>query len=242
MNVFLKAAFLAAASTLAVTAVAPPAVAQSKLGIATANLRGAIANCNAYRTALSQIQVTYKAQIDARDSRQKVLQAELNALAVAYEAEAKKPGANEKTVAPSAKAFQDKQAAAQAEIGKLSQQIELSLAYVEDQISLKIDDAVKGAMETSKVDLLLTPEAVIARAGTTDISRAVIDQLNTLVPSVQIVPPANYQPGQLVNQQQNARAAAAQQTGAAPAAPVTVPGKAAAPGKTPAPKPQPESR
>ncbi|NJM50581.1 MAG: OmpH family outer membrane protein [Sphingomonadales bacterium] len=218
MKIFMKAAMLAAISTVAVTATAPVAVAQSKKGVAVANLPRALGLTNAYKTALSQIQVTYKAQIDARDSRQKVLQAELQALAVAYEAEAKKPNATEASVRPSAEAFQKKQSAAQQEVNQLSQQIDLAVAYVEDQITVKLDDAVKTAMEKKNVDLLLKPDAIIARTGTADITQAVVDELNISVPSVQIVPPADYQPGSLVQAQQRAliQAAQAQQSAAQP--------------------------
>ncbi|MFC4291841.1 OmpH family outer membrane protein [Sphingorhabdus arenilitoris] len=218
MKMLIKAAMLAAISTVAVTATVPAATAQSKKGVAVASLPRAIALTNAYKTALSQIQVTYKAQIDARDSRQKVLQAELQALAVAYEAEAKKPNATEASVRPSAEAFQKKQAAAQQEINQLSQQIDLAVAYVEDQITVKLDDAVKAAMEKKNVDLLLKPDSIIARNGTSDITQAVVDELNVSVPSAQIVPPADYQPGSLVQAQQRAliQAAQAQQSGAQP--------------------------
>jgi Skp family chaperone for outer membrane proteins len=210
MKILLKAAMIAAVSTLAMTATAPSVMAQSKLGVATANLRGAIANSNAYKVAIQQMQVTYKPQIDARNAREQVLQTELKALASAYEVEAKKPGATEKSVTPTAQAFQKRQAEVQNELAQMSQQIDLALAYVDDQISLKIDPAVKTAMDKKKVDLLVNPEAVIARAGTVDISRAIVDEINILVPSVQIVPPAGYQPGQLVAEQQRAAAAAAQ--------------------------------
>jgi Skp family chaperone for outer membrane proteins len=218
MKILLKAAMIAAVSTMAMTAAAPAVMAQSKLGIATANLRGAMAASNAYRVAVEQMQVTYKPQIDARNARQQALQTELQALAATYEAEAKKPGANEKSVTPSAQAFQKRQGEAQNEIAQLSQQIDLALAYVDDQISLKLDAAVKTAMEKKKVDVLLNPEAVIARAGTADISKAIVDEINLLVPSVQIVPPAGYQPGQLVAEQQRAAAAAAQPAVTPPAA------------------------
>jgi Skp family chaperone for outer membrane proteins len=210
MKILLKAAMLAALSTLAVSASSEVVFAQSKLGVATANLRVSTARSNAYRLAVDQMKVTYKPQIDAREARQQVLQTELQALAAAYETEAKKPGATEKSVTPSAQAFQKRQAEAQQEISQLSQQIDLALAYVDDQINLKIDDAVKKAMEKKKVDILVNPEAVIARAGGVDISSAVTDEINVLVPNVQIVPPAGYQPGQLVAQQQQAQAAAAQ--------------------------------
>ena len=221
MKILLKAAMLAAVASMALTATAPAVLAQSKLGIATANVRGAVVNTNAHRTAVEQMKVTYKPQIDARSAREKSLQSELQILAAAYEAEAKKPGATEKSVTPTGQAFQKRQGEAQAELAQLSQQIELALVYIEDQINLKIDAAVKTAMEKKKVDLLVNPEAVIARAGTVDITKAIVDELNVLVPSVQIVPPTGYQPGQLVAEQQRAAAAAAQPQTPAPAQPTS---------------------
>jgi Skp family chaperone for outer membrane proteins len=221
MKILLKAAMVAAVASITLTATAPAVLAQSKLGIATANVRGAVVNTNAHRTAVEQMKVTYKPQIDARTAREQTLQAELQVLAAAYEAEAKKPGATEKSVTPTGQAFQKRQGEAQAELAQMSQQIELALVYVEDQINLKIDGAVKTAMDKKKVDLLVNPDAVIARAGTVDITKAIVDELNVLVPSVQIVPPAGYQPGQLVAAQQRAAAGAAQPQTPAPAQPTS---------------------
>src|SRR3546814_16637602 len=69
--------------------------------------------------------------------------------------------------------------------------------------------------------LLLSPEAVLARENNVDITDAVVTELNRLLPSVSITPPAGYQPGQLVQQKNQAamNAARAQQgAAAAPAA------------------------
>ena len=63
--------------------------------------------------------------------------------------------------------------------------------------------------------------AVLARETNVDITDAVVTELNRILPSVTITPPAGYQPGQLVQQrnQQLMDAARAQQGTAAPAAP-----------------------
>lgn len=221
MKLLLKAAMAATVLTSAPVMMATPAAAQSRLGVAIANLPLAIAATNAYRTARDQMRVTYKAQLDAFEARAKALQPEMEKAANAYKAAASAPNATEKTVAPAAQAYQAKQAAAEQELSKLSAPTELALAYVEDQIQVKMDEAIRKAMEKQKVDLLISPEAVLARSGTVDITKAIVDELNVTVPSVQIVPPANYKPGQLTAEANKARMeaakAAAQPAGAKPA-------------------------
>ncbi|MBA4747530.1 MAG: OmpH family outer membrane protein [Sphingopyxis sp.] len=198
----MKKLFAATALAAATLTVAPlfavPAAAQSKTGIAVADVRVAAARSNAFTTAAQQIETTYKAQIDARDSRAQTLQAELNLLVAKYNEEARKPTPNQATVQAAAKAVQDKRTAATAEISQLGQQVDLAIAYVEDQISLRMNEAIRAAMKRLKVDLLLNPEGVLAREPAVDITDAVVADLNAILPNVGIVPPAGYQPGQLV--------------------------------------------
>src|SRR3546814_8466427 len=84
-----------------------------------------------------------------------------------------------------------------------------------------MNEAIKAAMAAKKVDLLVSPEAVLARENNVDISDAVVTELNRILPSVSTASPAGYQPGQLVQQRNQAamNAARAQQgAAAAPAA------------------------
>ncbi len=200
MKKLLTATALAAATLSVSPMLAAPADAQSKAGIAVADVRVAAAKSNAFTTAMQQIEVTYKAQIDARDTRAQTLQAELNLLVAKYNEEARKPTPNQAAVQAAAKAVQDKRTAANAEVGQLGQQVDLAVAYVEDQISVRMNDAIRAAMKRLKVDLLLNPEGVLAREPGVDITDAVVADLNAILPSVGIVPPAGYQPGQLVQQ------------------------------------------
>jgi Skp family chaperone for outer membrane proteins len=205
-------------------------------GIATANQEVAMLRTNAYRVAMEQMAVTYKAQIDARDGRARTLNAELQAMGLKIEEDSKKPAnqANPKLLEPAVKAFQSKQQAAQAEVQQLSGQIDLALAYVEEQLSLKESEAIRAAMRKNKIDMLIAPNVIIARENTVDITAALTDEYNVLVPQVQIVPPAGYRPGALIAQaEQAARAAAGAQTPAAPTAPVV---------GTPPPAAQPDGR
>jgi Skp family chaperone for outer membrane proteins len=199
---------------------AAPAAAQAR-STAVADVRVAAAKSNAFTTASQQIQTTYKAQIDQQESRGQTLQAELNVLVAKYNEEAKKTPQNQAALQAAAKAVQDKRQSASEELGRIGAPVDLAIAYVEDQISVRMNEAIKAAMTAKKVDLLLNPDAVLARETNVDITDAVVTELNRILPNVTITPPAGYQPGQLVQQrnQQLMDAARAQQGTAAPAAP-----------------------
>jgi Skp family chaperone for outer membrane proteins len=210
----LLAATAMAVATLSVSPMlAAPAAAQSKTGIAVGDVRVAAAKSNAFTVAMQQIETTYKAQIDARDARAQTLQAELNVLVARFNEEQRKPTQNRPALEAAAKAVQDKRTAANAEVGQLGQQVDLAVAYVEDQISVRMNEAIRAAMKRLKVDLLLNPDAVLAREANVDITDAIVADLNAILPNVSIAVPAGYQPGQLVqakNQEMVAAARAAQ--------------------------------
>jgi Skp family chaperone for outer membrane proteins len=224
----MKKIFTASALAIAALSVSPmfaaPAAAQAR-AVAVADVRAAAAKSNAFTVASQQIQTTYKAQIDQQETRGQTLQAEMNVLIAKYNEEAKKSPQNQTALQAAAKAVQDKRQAAQDELGKIGEPVELALAYVEDQISVRMNEAIKAAMTAKKVDLLLQPDAVLARENNVDITDAVVVELNKILPSVTITPPAGYKPGQLVQQrnQQLMDAARAAQPGAATPAAGTPP-------------------
>lgn len=219
----MKKILVASALAVATLSVSPilsaPALAQAK-GVGVADVRAAAARSNAFQTASTQIETTYKAQIDQQQSRGQTLQAEVNVLIAKYNEEAKKTPQNQTTLQAAAKAVQDKRQAAQTELGRIGAPVDLAIAYVEDQISVRMNEAIKAAMTAKKVDLLLNPDAVLARENNVDITDAVVTELNRILPNVSTAVPAGYQPGQLVqqrNQQLMDQARAAQ--GTTPAAP-----------------------
>lgn len=205
----LRASAIALVAIAAPALVSAPAMAQSKTGIAMANYEAAIAKSNAFTVALTQMQTTYKSDIDAVNARANALQAEIKPLVDAYNAAVQKPGATQQTVQPQAQALQAKQQSGQQEIAKLRQRINLATAYVEEQVAARLEEAIKATMKTKNVDMILTPQAVVAREAYVDITDAIVVELNKLVPSASITPPAGWQPGQ--QGQQAAPAAAAKQ-------------------------------
>lgn len=218
MKTFMKAAALALAP-VSVMALATPANAQSKLGIGVVSPERALATSNAFKTAQDQIKVTYKSNIDNFTARQTALNTELkqksDALRTAAQAAGQNPTAAQRTALQTQyEALQKREAEARQELQTLSMPIQRAQAYVEEQISAKLGDALKAAMTKAKVDLVVGENATVSYQPTVDITAAVVTELNTLVPNVSITPPANWQPGQ---QQDGAAApAAAPATGQAP--------------------------
>lgn len=196
MKTIMKAAALALAPMTAIVLASAPAAAQSKTGIAVVDVQRAVATSSAYSTARTQIQTTYKAQLDSFNTRKNALDADLKAKGTALEAAMKAAG-NKPTPAIEAQyaAYQKAGQAGQAELQRLGQPIALANAYVEEQISLKLSDALKSAMTKAKVDLVITPDAAVSYQPSVDITQQVVAELNALVPSVSITPPAGWQPG-----------------------------------------------
>jgi Skp family chaperone for outer membrane proteins len=190
MKTFSKTLLAASALALSPLALSAPASAQ----VAYSDPQAVLAQSQAWKTAQSQIQTTYKAQIDAFESRSKVLQAELNAMAVRFEAD-QKANPNNPSLPGQAKAIQDKQAAAQQELGRLSDGFERARAYALEQIDTKLDQAFTQAMTKKRIQLVIQRQAVLKPAPGTDLTPDILAELNALIPAVGIVPPAGWQPG-----------------------------------------------
>ncbi len=221
-----KVALAAAALSATAITMVPAAHAQVAQGVATANFDAAVKQTNAYKAAMAQIQTAYKAQIDQFNTRNQILQSELQTLALKYQADAKANPNNPALKAQEA-AFQAKQAASNEELQRLGTPIARAQAFVEEQFDGKFDTAVRSAMKRKNIGMILAPNAILAIAPGNDLTPDITADLNATVPSVSIAVPANWQPGQ---------------RGAAPApgaAPVAAPRPATpAPAPTPAPRPQ----
>ncbi|MGE4409990.1 MAG: OmpH family outer membrane protein [Sphingobium sp.] len=195
MKTLFKAVALATVPVAALAATALPASAQSKLGIAVADIDKAVNDSNAATTARTQMQTTYKANIDNFNTRKTALDTELKQKGDAFQAAVKAAnGQSTPALQTQYQALQKSQQDAQAELQRIGQPIALANAYVEEQISAKIGDALKAAMSKSKVDLVLQPGATISYQPSVDITAAVTAEINALVPTVSITPPAGWRP------------------------------------------------
>jgi Skp family chaperone for outer membrane proteins len=204
---------------------AQPALAQAQAaagplvpGLAIADLDGVVANSNAYKTAQQQRPVTYKAQIDQAEARRKAITAQLQPLVTKFNADRQAASPNQAALQQQAAQVQQIQQAGEQELRQILQPVGYSEAYVQEQIADKLDAAVKAAMVKKKVSLLLSPQAVTAfNNNAYNISQDIIAELNTALPSAQLVPPAGWEPREV--REQRAQQAAQQGQRPATAAP-----------------------
>ena len=215
MKLLLKSAMVA--SLMLGAAVQPVLAADSSstavAGIAVANLDAVVANSNAMRTAQQQRPVTYKAQLAMAETRRNQLEAQIKPLIDKFNKDRAAANPNQASLQTQAQTIQQLQQSGQQELQKILQPVALSDAYVQEQIDEKLDQAVKNAMEKKKVTLLLSPQAILAMNNNAyNLNQAILDELNTLLPSAQLVPPAGWEPREV------REARAAQQQGQAPQA------------------------
>jgi Skp family chaperone for outer membrane proteins len=185
-------------------------------GLAVANLDAVVANSNAYKTAQQQRPVTYKAQIDQAEVRRKAIGEQLQPLADKFNRDRAAPGANQQALQQQAQQLQQIQQSGEQELQQILQPVAYSEAYVQEQIGEKLDQAVKNAMAKGKISLLLTPQAVAAlNNGAYNLNQSILNELNLLIPSAQLIPPQGWEPREVREQRAQQQA----QQGGAPAAP-----------------------
>lgn len=191
-----KLILLAAAAALPGTvALVAPAAAQVN-GIAVANPEGAVVRSKAWAAANQQIQTTYKTQIDQATARRNALTAELQPLYTAFDTARRAPGATEASLRTQATTIQTRQTAGEQELARITAPAQRAQAYVTEQIGARLGEAVTAATTRKNVSLLLRPDAALFAKPVADITADITAELDRLVPSVGITPPANWQPGQ----------------------------------------------
>jgi len=219
MKMITKSVLAALALATAPIAFAPAASAQ----VAYSDRDAMLGLSGAYKAADAAIKAANKPLLDQIDARGRVIDADLNMLRVKLEADYRANPKNP-TLQSQADAIQQKQEAGRAEVAKMYEPVDRAYAYVEEQIFAKLPVAVRQAMTKKKVTLLLKRDAVLQDTAGMNLTQDIVNELNVVLPSVSITPPAGWQPGG----QQAAAPGAAPTAGTAPApaaAPATKPKK-----------------
>jgi Skp family chaperone for outer membrane proteins len=225
MNMLFKPALaagiaLAALASPLATVPAAAQAAQTVRGIAVVNAAGVLVNSNAFKTAQQQRPTTYKAQIDQYNARRQAISAQLQPLVTKYQTDAGAANPNQASLQQQAAQIQQIQTAGQQELQQILAPVQLSEAYVEEQLQEKLGAAIEAAAKKKGITMVLTPDNVLYADAAYNLNQAVLDELNALVPSAQLVPPQGWLPRELREQQAQQQAAqqAAQQPAQAPAA------------------------
>ena len=180
-------ALSAAASLLAVNS---PVVAQVN-GIATADTSVAVAGTQALQTGFQQISTQYEAQRQSLEQTQQQRQQIVQQLDTNQDGQLSETEAN---AAPQATVTQVQQLDQQ--IAQIQAPIQRARVFVVSQVAQQYAAAVQQVISDRGIQLMIAPEALVYAPETADVTQSVTQALNARVPSVQIVPPENFQPTQ----------------------------------------------
>ncbi len=203
MTIFSKSLLAAGVAFAALSPIAAaPASAQIVKGIGVVSLPAVVANSNAYKVGEQQRPVTYKPQIDAAEARRAAISAQLQPLVDKFNKDRQANPTNP-ALQQQAATIQQIQQSGQQELQQLVQPVALSQAYVTEQIEDKLDAAVQAAAKKKGVQLILDPTqgAVLYADAAYNMTQDVLNELNALLPSAQLVPPQGWVPRQVREQQ-----------------------------------------
>lgn len=210
-----------AAAALASPAMIAPAAAQQVAGIGVVNPQAVVVNSAAFQTAQQQRPVTYKAQIDAATARRQAIATQLQPLYQRLQTDSQAPNAaqNQAALQQQYAQIQQIEQTGQQELNQILAPVQLSQAYVEEQITDQLGTAIQNAATKKNVTLVISPESVLYATAPYNMTQDVIAELNALIPAAQLVPPQGWLPREMREQQ--AAQAAQQQPAANNAAPVS---------------------
>lgn len=192
---------LLAASMFAPMLLAAPASAQVN-GIAIAEPESVILSAKALDAANQQISTTYKAQLDQARTRQQTLQTQIESIGAPLDTNKdKRLSEQELAAAQAAKSpvlaqLQSAQTAGANEVARLNAPASRAQAYAIEQISQKYGQAVNAVVTARKISLLLSANVVQFAQPAVDVTSAITAELDRLMPTAPITPPANWQPAQ----------------------------------------------
>ncbi len=194
-------------------------------GIATADPTIAIARAKALGAGYQQIQVTYDSyikQIDGKSAELQTIQKQLDANKDNQLTDA------ELKIAQDAKSpAWTSLVAKQNEINTLREPIVIAQHFVIQNISEQYNAAQEKVVAAKKINLIVTPDSLVWAPAAADVTNAITEEIDKVIPVVATTPPANWQPSRqtaAIHQQiqqllvASARQQAAQQAAAQPAA------------------------
>ena len=213
------AAGLATALVASPAMMAPAAAQQASIGVV--DPQRVVVLSSAFQTAQQQRAVTYKAQIDQANARRQAIGAQLQPLVQKLQTDSQAANAaqNQAALQQQYNQIQQIETAGQQELAQILAPVQLSQAYVEEQITDQLATAIQNAATKKNITMVMSPEGILYAAAAHNLNQDVLNELNALIPAAQLVPPQGWLPRE--QREQQAAQAAAQ--GAQPAASTTQP-------------------
>ena len=180
--------FIAAATAAVVLPSAASAQALPAAVIAVADVNRASAQCNACRTAVSTLEGQVSSLKALQASLGSSLQTEANSIQAAVTAlNGKQPDA---ALTARAKAFEQKQAAAQGQLQSRDATFQRNKAYVFKQIGEKLDPVLTSVMAKRGATLIVDANSALRFSPSIDVTNDVIAGLNASLTTIGTTAPA----------------------------------------------------
>ena len=180
--------FIAAATAAVVIPSAASAQALPAAVIAVADVNRASAQCNACRTAVSTLEGQVASLKALQASLGSSLQTEANSIQAAVTAlNGKQPDA---ALTARAKAFEQKQAAAQGQLQSRDATFQRNKAYVFKQIGDKLDPVLTSVMAKRGATLIVDANSALRFSPSIDVTNDVIAGLNASLTTIGTTAPA----------------------------------------------------
>lgn len=180
-----------AASTFLVPAVASAQALPAPV-IAIVNIQRAQTQCNACKTALTQLETQLNGLKALQASLEAPLRTEGAALEAAAGALAGKPA--DAALKARATAFENKRNDAERQITARDKTFQANRAFVLQQINTKLEPAVVSVLAKRGASVMLDTTQVIRSAPALDVTADVIAALNATLPSISTTAPAQAAP------------------------------------------------
>jgi len=189
MKLFTKTLATAGLALGALSATAP-ATAQVQGNVATADVSRALIGSSALQTAYSQIGTTYAAQIEQRQTKQQ----ELATLLQPFDTNGNgQLDDSELPAVQGASNFAQIQTL-EGEVAAISNQVNGARIYAVEQILAQYPAALTEVTTQQQIVMVMQPDTIQFAAQGADITGQITTALNTRLPSVAIVPPAEWRP------------------------------------------------
>jgi outer membrane protein len=181
---------LLSAAVAAIMLVPAAAQAQAVPGavVAVVDLEKVTADCNACKTARAALQ----GQVNAYNARKQALATPLEAeqKSIQTAIDALKGAAPDAALQGRMQAFETKRQQAATEIANQEATIQRNSAYVSQQVQAKLNPIFQQVMQRRGANLLIEVGTTLAIAPTVEVTNDVLAGLNAVLPSLQVVAPA----------------------------------------------------
>lgn len=185
---------------LAAPGMAAPAATASAVkpnmipGLGVVNPGAAIQASKAYQAVTQERQTTFKQQLDAAEARRLQVSAQLTPMVEKFNRDRQAGNVSQAALQAQATAIQNLEQSAQQEIQGILAPVARADTYVQEQFSDVVGKAIRDTMGKRGITFVVPPQNGYFYNNGYVMDAAVAQEIDILLPKVNLVPPANWQP------------------------------------------------